>query len=96
MLLTPRILFPAALIVSLAAGLAPQFASNARASCEIGDRIDSSTADQARKRFEAAGYRQVQDLRKGCDNYWHGRAMEGGMQVNVALSPQGQIIPEGD
>jgi len=96
MISTSRILIPAALIVSLAAGLGPPFASGARASCEIGDRIDNSTADQARKRFEAAGYRQIQDLRKGCDNYWHGRAIQGGTQISVALSPQGQIIPEGD
>jgi hypothetical protein len=98
MLWTSRIhvLVPSALIVSLAAALGPQFATSARASCEIRDRVDNSTANQARKKFVAAGYRQVQDLRKGCDNYWHGRVMQGATQINVALSPQGQIIPEGD
>ena len=42
--------------------------------CEPGDKIDASTAAQARKKIEAAVYRKVGDLKKGCDNSWHGTA----------------------
>jgi hypothetical protein len=45
--------------------------------CAPGDKIDGSTADQARKKNEAAGYRKVSGLNKGCDNSWHGIAEKG-------------------
>ena len=70
-------------------------AGPAWAGCMAGDRIDGSTADQAKRKIEAAGYVQVQGLYKGCDNYWHGQAMKDGAPVNVVLSPQGQVLTEG-
>jgi hypothetical protein len=67
----------------------------AHAGCMAGDRIDNTTANEARHRIEAAGYRGVHDLFKGCDNYWHSTAMKDGQQVFVGVSPQGEILPEG-
>jgi hypothetical protein len=67
----------------------------AHAGCMAGDHIDNTTADQAKRRIEAAGYRGVHDLKKGCDNYWHSTAMKDGQVVYVGVSPQGQIIQEG-
>lgn len=67
-----------------------------RNNCPPEDKIDSSTVPQAMKKMEAAGYTHVHDLRKGCDNYWHGIAMKSGQETRIALSPQGQVMQEGD
>ncbi|MGE0117804.1 MAG: PepSY domain-containing protein [Dongiaceae bacterium] len=80
-------------IFALALGMA---AGPAWAACAPTDRIDGSTADDARRQITAAGYEQVRDLRKGCDNYWHGQAMRDGVPVNVVLSPQGEVMTEGN
>jgi hypothetical protein len=64
--------------------------------CEPGDKIDNTTAAQARKKIEAAGYRKVGDLKKGCDNSWHGIGEKDGDRVHVVLNPQGLVLPEGD
>jgi hypothetical protein len=79
-----------------ATGFGPQAVTVAQAACGPGEKIDGSTAVQAKKKIEAAGFRQVSDLRKGCDNFWHGRAMKGNAPVNVGLSPQGRVYTEGD
>ena len=79
-----------------AAALAIAAAGPAWAGCSAGDRIDGSTAEQARHKIVAAGYQHVNDLRKGCDNYWHGRAMKDGTPVGVVLSPQGEVMIEGN
>jgi hypothetical protein len=71
-------------------------AGSARAACEAGERIDKSTVADARKAIQAAGYRQVRDLKKGCDNYWHGVATKDGTAVNVVVSPKGEVMTEGD
>lgn len=67
----------------------------AQAGCMQGDRIDNTTASEARHRIEAAGYRDVHDLFKGCDNYWHSTAMKDGRKVFVGVSPHGEILREG-
>jgi hypothetical protein len=67
----------------------------AQAGCMAGDRIDNTTADQAKRRIEAAGYRDVHDLKKGCDNYWHSTAMKDGQVVYVGVSPHGDVMREG-
>ena len=64
--------------------------------CDPGDKIDATTAGQARKKIEAAGYRKVGDLKKGCDNSWHGTAEKDGGRVHIVLNPQGLVLPEGD
>ncbi len=74
----------------------PVLAQQMRNNCAPEDKIDRSTLPQARQKIEAAGYTQVKNLLKGCDNYWHGVAMKGGQEVHVVLSPQGQVMQEGD
>ncbi len=64
------------------------------AACDPEDKPDKTTATDARKKIEAAGYRQVTDLKKGCDNVWHGRAVKDGVPVAVMVTPQGQVMLE--
>jgi hypothetical protein len=76
--------------------LGPPSFTAARAACDPGDRIDATTALQARERAESAGYSQVRMEHKGCDNVWHGFAMKDGAAGRVAVSPSGEVMPEGD
>lgn len=64
--------------------------------CEAGDKIDGSSVETARQKIEKAGYRQVRNLKKGCDNFWHGTAVKDGKTVNIVLSVQGSVTVEGD
>jgi hypothetical protein len=64
--------------------------------CHFGEVIDGSTADDARRKIEAAGFADVRDLKKSCDNFWHGKATLTGRAVNVALSPSGKVMLESD
>ena len=66
----------------------------ALAACDPGDRPDKSTADDAKKKIQAAGYRDVRSLKKGCDSFWHATATKNGAQVYVVLSPQGEVNEE--
>ncbi len=68
----------------------------ARAACDPGDRVDNTTADDARRKIEAAGFAQVRGLAKGCDNFWHGAATKAGAPVHVLVTPQGRVQVEGD
>lgn len=78
-------------------GFGPQILREAHASeCAAVDKIDASTADMARKKMERAGFRQIHDLTKGCDNFWHGKATKDGAAVTIVLSPQGQVTTEGE
>jgi len=87
----------AAALVVLAAGSGQPIVRAAQASeCNASDGIDGSSADSAKKKMEAAGFNQIQNLRKGCDNFWHGSAAKNGAAVNIVLSPQGQVTIEGD
>lgn len=87
----------AAALVLLAGAAGPRFVRGAQASeCSAADRIDGSSADMARRKMEKAGFSQVRDLKKGCDNFWHGNATKDGAAVNVVLSPQGNVMVEGD
>lgn len=83
------------LAVAGAIGAAP-LAGHAEGSVCAGDKVDGSTADMARKKIAAAGYRHIRDLKKGCDNFWHGQAEKDGQTVNVVLSPKGDIETEGN
>lgn len=83
----------AVLASALAAGLF--CAMPAFAQCDPGTRLDKTTANDARKKMEAAGYRQVKDLKKGCDSAWHGRAVNRqGAAVDVVITPQGDVLLE--
>jgi hypothetical protein len=82
-------------LVGLAALAAPTVVPVAHAGCMPGDRIDNTTAAEARHRIEAAGYDHVHDIFKGCDNYWHSTATKDGQTVFVGVSPQGEILHEG-
>jgi len=81
-------LYAVAAVVMLAAG-------PAWAGCSPSDKIDSTTADQAKHRIEQAGYSHVTDLQKGCDNYWHGIAIKDGSSVGVVVTPTGEVMTEG-
>jgi hypothetical protein len=63
--------------------------------CHFGERIDGTTADQAVKHAQAAGYTSVSGLKKSCDNNWHGQAMLNGAPVNVMITPDGRVVQEG-
>jgi len=84
----------AAFALALFAGaitFAPSLASDARADpCLVTDKIDGSTAEQAMKTMEAAGYMRPHDLKKGCDNFWYGQATKEGTTVDVVLPLGGQ------
>jgi len=63
--------------------------------CHFGERINSTTADEARSQAQAAGYTSVSGLKKSCDNNWHGQAMLNGTAVNVMITPDGRVVQEG-
>ncbi len=62
--------------------------------CYFGEVVDGSTADDARRKIEAAGFTDVRALKKSCDNFWHGKASLGGRAVNVVLTPGGKVMLE--
>jgi hypothetical protein len=64
--------------------------------CHFGELIDGSTADDARRKIEASGFTEVRDLKKSCDNFWHGKATLSGRPVNVVLSPTGKVMLESE
>jgi hypothetical protein len=80
----------------LAIGPRPVAIAPAAAACDPGDKIDNTTANDARRKIVAAGYTDVQMLGKGCDNVWHATASRDGKPGRVALEPSGKIYPEGN
>jgi hypothetical protein len=68
----------------------------ALAACDPGTHIDKTTVEQIRDKLIKAGYKNPLHLRKGCDNAWHGTAIRNGQQINVAVTPDGHIVQEGD
>jgi hypothetical protein len=64
--------------------------------CHFGEVIDGTTADDAMRHMQAAGYTNIHSLKKSCDNYWHGRASMNGVEGNVLVKPDGTVRPEGD
>ncbi|MBF0324510.1 PepSY domain-containing protein [Magnetospirillum moscoviense] len=84
-------------IVSLGIGGWPWISSPAQAEgCLDGDIIDASSAQSAKKKMEAAGFLDISGLKKSCDNFWHATAVRNGVAVNIVLTPQGQVIIEGN
>ena len=87
---------PALAIAALAAFPAAGISGAAHAACEAGDRIDGSTAGWAAGKAKEAGYTGVSMQRKGCDNFWHGVGTKDGQTARFVVSPDGQVMPEGD
>lgn len=83
-------------IAALAAGTMLLGIGGANAACPTADRIDGSTAAQAMQKMQQAGYDRVHDLKKSCDNFWHGLAERDGGQLRIALTPQGKVLREDD
>lgn len=93
------VLLSAAIAVAGLLVLAPRsvpLISAAQAACDPGTRLDKTTVEQVRDRLIKAGYKNPLHLRKGCDNTWHGTAMKGGQQINVAVTADGHVVEEGD
>jgi hypothetical protein len=85
-----------ALSVALALAILAGMPDPAHAACDAGTKIDGSTAETATKLIEAAEFRQVQGLKKGCDSFWHATATKNGIVSKVSLSPQGVVTIEAD
>lgn len=71
-------------------------ATAAQAACMPGDHVDNTTAQQTVARIKKAGYGKVTDLQKGCDSFWHGVAEKDGKRVPIVVTPQGQVMRDGD
>lgn len=54
---------------------------------------NSFTEGQARSRMEAAGFTNLEGLRKDDNGIWRGRAMRSGQQVDVGLDYRGNVAP---
>ncbi|MGE0666450.1 MAG: hypothetical protein AB7O49_07830 [Sphingomonadales bacterium] len=93
---TRLIAAPAIALAALLAIPAAGVSSPAQAACEPGTRINNSTADWAAEQARDAGYTNIDMQRKGCDNYWHGIGTKDGQSGRFVVSPEGQVLPEGD
>jgi hypothetical protein len=94
-----KLLLPATIAVAGFLAFAPEnirLISVARAACDPGTPLDKTTAEQIRERLIKAGYQDPSHLRKGCDNTWHGAVLKDGQPINVAVTPEGRIVQEGD
>ena len=88
-------LFAGALSALMIAG-SLSAASPAQAACWSSDPVNGTTADQAARAMQQAGYSNVQVYEKGCDSAWHAHAMLNGNPVNVVWNQEGQVLTEGD
>jgi len=70
--------------------------SPVQAACWASDPVNATTADQASRAMQQAGYSQIQVYEKGCDSAWHAHAMLNGSPVNVVWNGEGQVLTEGD
>ena len=94
-----KLLLSATIAVAGLLVLAPRsvpLISVAQAACEPGTLFDKTTVEQIRDRLIKAGFKDPSHLRKGCDNSWHGTAEKDGQAINVAVTPDGHIVQEGD
>jgi hypothetical protein len=86
---------PVLFAIALGGDLRIVTAANA-SECSAGEKIDGSSAESARMKMQKAGFPAVRGLKKGCDNFWHGSMLRDGQTVHVVLSPQGQVMVEGN
>ena len=90
------ILFAGALALAMAVFPRGPMVNDALAACASTDKINATTAQDATRAMEKAGYTQVKILAKGCDNAWHASAMLNGQPVFVVWNREGQVVTEGD
>ncbi len=96
--MTARLILSSLSVAAVIAAALPTGAlaqNQATNNCAASDKIDGSTANDARKKMEAAGFTDVSALYKGCDNVWHGQARANGNAVNVMVGPDGVVRQEG-
>ena len=62
------------------------------ADCPASTTFDSTTPEQAREEIAAAGYWNITDLRKNCDNTWQASAMRDGIESEVLVSADDQVV----
>jgi hypothetical protein len=75
---------------------APLRVHSASAACDAGEHPDKTTVEDTRKILDKAGYKKAHNWRKGCDNAWHVTATKDGVEMNVAVLPDGHVVHEGD
>jgi len=68
----------------------------ALAACAPTDKINATTAEDATKAMEKAGYSNIKILAKGCDNAWHASGTMNGQPVFIVWNKEGQVLTEGD
>lgn len=90
------IILAGSIAITLGAFATTPMVGGALAACSPTDTINGTTAQDATKAMEHAGYTQVHILEKGCDNAWHATALLNGNQVNVVWNGEGQVLTEGD
>jgi hypothetical protein len=83
-----------ALLLAIAGRGHPPLVSPAWAACDPGDKLDKTTLEETRQKLQKAGYKSIHDLRKGCDNTWHGKASKDGAEASVVVLPDGTIVTE--
>ncbi len=66
----------------------------ALAACEQGEALDGTTLAGTKAKIEAAGFTAVRDFSKGCDNFWHAKAMKDGVETGVVVTPDGRVLTE--
>jgi len=89
-------IFAASIFIALGVLAAPPLVGGALAACSASDPINNTTAQDAIRAMEKAGYTQVHPTAKGCDNAWHATAMLNGSPVFVVWNREGQVVTEGD
>jgi hypothetical protein len=63
--------------------------------CLKANPFDTTSAESIIKRVTAAGYTNVRGLYKGCDGLWRGHALQKGIDVNIMVTPTGQVLKNG-
>jgi predicted lipoprotein with Yx(FWY)xxD motif len=88
-------LFAGTILGALALGSVSMLPNNAFAACSPSDPVNGTTAADATRAMEGAGYTQIQVYAEGCDSAWHAHAMQNGMAVDIVWNSEGQVIAEG-
>jgi hypothetical protein len=90
------VILAASIAAALVALSARPAVNTVYAACLPDDKVNNTTAQDATRAMEKAGYTQIKILAKGCDNAWHASAMLDGKPVFVVWNREGQVVTEGD